>query len=282
MAYRVVTAGGSWRYAVVSLLLAAGFLWAPAAAADGAISQSYDTNSTNISPGALISLAASNSIVVEPADSNTNADNLIGVAANKPLLELSGDGKGGVQVVVSGTTGALVSDLNGTVKVGDRIAPSPIAGIGMKAVDSSEIVGTAQANLKDVPTVQKTVTGTNGKAVSITVGMVPVGVSVAYYSAVGSSGNTTSFVPSLLQSAANAITGRQVSPLRVLFGAAALVVGFVSVTVMLYASIRNGAISLGRNPLAEIALRRGLIDVIVAGVGVLVMTVLLVYAILLG
>lgn len=263
-------------------VLASGIFWLPTAAADSAISQSYSTNSTNISQGTLISLAASNSSFVVPASTSSNIDNLIGVAASKPLIELSEGGKSGVQVVVSGTTSAMVSDINGTVKVGDRIAPSPIEGIGMKATHSSEIVGTAQANLSNVPTLQKTVDGTDGKTVTITVGLVPIGVSVAYYSAVGSQGNSSSYVPSFLQAAANAVTGRQVSPLRVLFGAMALLLGFVSVTVMLYASIRNGVISLGRNPLAEIALRRGLIDVIIAGAGVLVMTILLVFVILLG
>lgn len=282
MVHRLVGAHTSWRRVAVAAVAVAGLSYAPAAAADGAISQSYDTNSTNISQGTLISLAATNSTVVEPADNAGNASNLVGVAASKPLLELSDGSKSGVQVVVSGTTRTLVSDLNGAVKVGDRIAPSPIAGVGMKAVNSSQIVGTAQSNLSDVPTVRESVAGTDGKTVNVNVGLVPVGVSVAYYSAVGAAGNTNSFVPTVLQSIANAITGRQVSPLRVLFGATALVIGFISVTVMLYASIRNGAISLGRNPLAEIALRRGLIDVIVAGIGVLVLTTLIVYAILLG
>jgi len=49
---------------------------------------------------------------------------------------------------------------------------------------------------------------------------------------------------------------------------------------MLYAAIRNQIISIGRNPLAQAELRKGLVDVIVAAIGVLIITVVVVYSVL--
>lgn len=251
-----------------------------------AISQTYETTNTNITQGALVSLATSGSSTVIPANS-TNVARLVGITASHPLVELSGNGtsKGSVstlQVVVSGTAQALVSDVNGPVTVGDKITASPVSGVGMRAVDSAEIVGTAQADLSTATSVQKTVAGTDGKSVTIHIGLLPIAVGVAYYSATTSSGTVSSFVPPFLQTIANSLTGKQVSPIRVLIGATALLLGFIAVTVMLYTSIKSGVISIGRNPLAEGALRKGLVDVIIAAIGVLIITLVLVYGVLLS
>ncbi|SRR6266511_3003929 len=245
--------------------------------AAGAISQGYKTTSTNVSKGALLSLVSSGSTSVEPANSTTNVSNLVGIAADKPLIELSGGGENSTQVVVGGSTEALVSDVNGTVKAGDKITASPISGVGMKAMEATEIVGTARANLDSIATVEQTITGKDGQKQTIKVGLLPIAVNVNYYSAAATQGTFASFVPPFLQSIANTVAGRQVSPVRVLLGATALLLGFVAVIVILYTSIRNGLISLGRNPLAQGALRKGLFDVIIAAVGLLIVTTVLVY-----
>lgn len=250
------------------------------AAGSSAISQNFTTQSNNISQGALVSLVANSSNQVAPANT-TNEAKLVGVDASKPLLELSSTGSNSIHVVVNGSTDALVSNMNGAVNAGDKITASPVSGIGMKASVSSEIVGIAQDSLNAVSTVQKAVQTTNGKSQTIIVGLLPISVNVSYYSSASSQGTVSAFVPNFLQTVANAISGKQVSPLRVLIGAVSLLLGFISVTVILYASIRNGFLSIGRNPLAQKALRRGLVDVIMAGIGILVITVSIVYAILL-
>src|ERR1700733_8142225 len=65
----------------------------PIAFADtaGAISQGFTTNTTNITQGSLVSLVSSNSNIVVPANSASNVANLVGIAADKPLVELSGN-----------------------------------------------------------------------------------------------------------------------------------------------------------------------------------------------
>lgn len=246
----------------------------------GAISQAYKTDSNNISKGALLSLVSTSSGKVELANSTTNVSYLIGVAAEDPLVQLSEGGEKSTQVVMGGSSEALVSDIGGAVKAGDKLTASPVSGIGMKAVDAVEIVGTAQADLSSVTTISKTVTDQAGKSRTIKVGLLPIAVNVTFYSAASSRGALSSFVPDFMQAIADGIAGKPVSALRALLGFAALILGFVLVIVMLKTSISSAAISLGRNPMAQKVLRRGLVDVIIAAFGVLVVTAAIIYAIL--
>lgn len=269
-----------WGIGLILTTLAVPIMSASAAhAMTGAISQSYETTTTNITQGALLSLASNGSDVVKPADSAGNAANLAGIAASNPLVELSNGSRNSIQVVVGGSTEALVSDINGPVKVGDKITVSPVSGISMKATASSEIVGVAQGNLSSVQTVTKSFAGSNGSPQTARVGLLPISVDVAYYSAASSGGTVSAFVPSALQNLANAITGEAVSPLRVLIGTVSLLLGFTTIAIMLYVGIRSNIISLGRNPLAANALRRGMIDVFLTAVGVLVLTGVIVAAV---
>ena len=242
--------------------------------------QGYETATTNITQGTLLSLTSSGSNVVAPATSGTSS-NLVGVAGSDPLLELSDSGRqrGTVQVVVGGSTEALVSDINGPVHVGDKIAVSPVSGIGMKATVSSEIVGVAQDNLSSVPTVAKTFSSTDGSRRTAKVGLLPISVNVAYYSAPAAGGTESAFVPPAFQNLASAVAGKAVSPLRVVVGTLVLLLGFTVIAIMLYVSIRSNIISIGRNPLAADALRRGMVEVLIAAFSVAVVTGVVVVAV---
>jgi hypothetical protein len=255
---------------------------APAAAQGGAISQGYQTSGSSISAGALVSLTASGSGQVELATASNGA-HLVGIAAEASTLELSTvSGQHSIQVVVGGTSEVLVSDANGALKAGDRVTVSPLAGIGMKATGSGEVVGTALKPLSSVKTVVQQAKGADGQSVIVHVGLVPVAVSVVYYSAVASVGTVSAFVPPFLQNVANAVAGKVVSPLRVLIGTIALLLGFLAVTIMLYVGVRSGVVSLGRNPLAADALRRGMVDILVAALGVLIVTGVIASAVILA
>lgn len=206
----------------------------------------------------------------------------MGIAVDKPLLALTSGTGTTVQAALSGTADTLVSNVNGTIHAGDLITASPIAGIGMKAVRPTVVVGTAQADLDSSSTVTKSVEGLNGKPVTVKIGLIPVAISVAYYSGGSASGLVSAYVPPILQSFADAITGKEVSPLRVLMGTLALLLGFGIVAIMLSTSIRNELISLGRNPLARTTLLRALVDIILAAIAVALITLVAVYAILIA
>lgn len=265
---------------LLGLLLLGGVLPISVSAATGAISQSYQTSSSNVSRGALLSLTSKGTTTVVPADSMA-APHLVGVATSKPLVELSSGNAGPstVQVVVSGSTEVLVSDLNGPVKAGDKITASPIAGLGMKALSASEVVGVAQADLDSVKTVAKDYAGTHGGNVSAKVGLLPVAINVTYYSGVPSGSDVSAFVPMFLQKIANSVAGKAVSPLRVLLGAAVLLIGFTMIIIMLYVGIKSEVISIGRNPLASDVLRGGLLDILITAVGLVIVTGVIVAAV---
>lgn len=263
------------------LLALAGTLIAPVGLASAeAISHSYATSSDNISKGALLSLVASGSSKVEPADSATNGGNLVGVAADEPLLSLSSGNERSTQVVIEGTTEVLVSDLNGDIRAGDKVTASPLSGIGMKVGDAAEIVGTAQADLSKVKTVVRRVTGQDGRPRDVKVGRLPVAVNVTYYSSGRDDTGLSAFVPSFLQSLANTVAGEPVPPHKVLISFVTLFLGFAIVIVMLQAAIRGGVISIGRNPLAYGKLRRGMIDIIIASIAILVLSAVAAYGLL--
>jgi hypothetical protein len=57
-------------------------------------------------------------------------------------------------------------------------------------------------------------------------------------------------------------------------------IGFIIVTVILYSAVRSGVISIGRNPLAYSKLRRGIIDVIIGAIAILILSGVVAYALL--
>jgi len=71
-----------------------------------------------------------------------------------------------------------------------------------------------------------------------------------------------------------------VSPLRVLAGTAAVVLGFLTIMMMLYTSVRGAMVALGRNPLAQSVIRKGLVDVAVTALAVLVVANVVAYVLL--
>lgn len=247
-----------------------------AAAADGALAQSFTTADGSLVAGTVVGLKSGSKSVVEKATSSAGRQ-LLGVTGDKPLVVL-GNGTDQAQVVVSGTTQTLVSSINGDIKAGDKITASPLEGVGMKAVDSTEIIGTAEGNLSDSTTTTRSVTDKSGASSTVTVGLVAVQVNVSYFAAPQS--KLDAIVPTFLVNVGSSIAGKDISPIRVLLGFAALLIGFIVAGVMLQAGVRAGVISLGRNPLAGGLLRRSLLDVLITSLGLLAIASIVFYIIL--
>lgn len=256
-----------------------GFLLAlvPPLGAQGvsSIAQGFQTTESNIVEGALVSLKSDTPNSIELANPE-RTNQLIGVVGTNPLIELSDDANS-VQVVTSGVTQTLVSNINGNVQPGDKITASPIAGVGMRATQTGVVVGTAQANLEEMATSERTITDKEGKQQTVKIGLVPVQVDTVFFAGVS---NGSSFVPGVLQDLANSIAGRQVSALRIMLASLLLILLLVSVVVLIYSSVRSSIISIGRNPLSENAVHKSLLQVGLTTVGLLAFTVILVYLIL--
>ena len=244
--------------------------------ASGSLSQGFSADDASLHAGTLVAIESRTNSIVGKATSD-HAQQLVGVIADKPLVALN-SGEQQVQVVVNGVTPALVSDVNGDIKIGDKITASPIEGVGMKALNATQIVGTAETNLKDSQTTTQTVTDVDGKKLQIHIGPVNVLVNVSYYSP--PQDHLSAVVPTFLVNLGSSIAGKSLSPMRVLIGFSGLLLGFIVAGIMLQAGVRAGIISLGRNPLAHKFLQRGLIDVMVTSVAVLLITVVTFYLIL--
>lgn len=240
-----------------------------------AISQGFTTSETDIATGAVVSFTPNSQDSVQLSNTD-RVTQIVGVVGNKPLIELSENGKE-VQVVIGGTTQTLVSDINGDIKAGDKITASPINGVGMKAVDSSLVVGTAQSGLSKAKTTTKTVKDKQGNSVEVKVGLVPVQINVTYYVAPN---EQKTFLPAFLQALANSVAGKDVSPVRVIVSSVVLVFGFVAIAVLLYSSTRSSIISIGRNPLSEGAVRKSLFEVGATALGILLVMLIAIYLVL--
>lgn len=239
--------------AVVVVLLGAAPLYTQTS---GIVAQGFVTNETNYSAGALMSLKQDTANEVELSNQK-QATRLIGVVGDKAFLDVS-DPNSNVSVVMNGAAQAMVSDLNGDIKTGDRVAASPISGVGMRATQNGLVLGVAQGDLSKAKTTARTVDGEDGKKYTVQIGLIPVQIQVTEYSVTnGSSG----VVPSSLQNFADAVAGREVSPLRVLLSTLLSVLLFAAIVTLLYGAVRSSIISVGRNPLSEGALRKSMMQV---------------------
>lgn len=269
----------AWRllYACACIILMValfGTNWTQAVGA-AAIGQSFATSDTTVAQGAIMSLKKDEANTVQLANRD-RAEQLVGIVGSDPLIELTDNSKS-VQIVTSGVTAGLVSDINGEVKTGDKITASPIEGVGMKATTSTMVVGVAQADLTSVKTSTRQVKDNTGQTVDVKVGTIPIQVNITFFA---TADDTASFLPSFLRDFANGVAGKDVSPVRVLIAATLLLLAFVSIAVLLYASVRSSIISIGRNPLSEVSVRKGLFQIGGISVAILLLTLITIYLIL--
>jgi hypothetical protein len=241
-----------------------------------AISQGFQTNEPDISPGAVVSLEVENQGRVQLANTS-RVDKLVGVVGDRPLIALS-NSTSETQVVTSGITQALVSNINGEVKAGDKITASPINGVGMKATTSTQVVGTSQEDFGNIQTKEFSITDRDGKSQVVRSGLLPIQVNVTYY--IPPEDKQASFLPPFLRQIANSIAGKEVPVLRVLVSLLVLLLGFVSTGVILYSSVQSSIISIGRNPLSEGAIHKSLLQVGGTSIGILLVMVITIYLIL--
>ena len=268
-------------HGVIASVVLAGSLFCAASVVNAqsgsaAISQGFAASDQNITNGTLVSLRQQAQAAVQIANPS-NVGNLVGVVSTQPLLAVSSSESNQVQVVVSGTTQALVSDINGVIKAGDKITASPISGVGMKATSSAEIVGTAQSDFNTSGAQTRTIQDTSGKAHVVHVGLLPLQVNVMYYTVVPAK---SSVLPSFLQNFADSIAGHDVSALRLFIGGTVLLLGLVSIGVLMSSAVRSSIISIGRNPLSESAVQKSLFAVGGAAIGILLLVLVAIYLIL--
>jgi hypothetical protein len=240
------------------------------------LSQGFST-SDNLPMGSIVSLKDGTTDQVVSA-STKNASNLLGVVINNDssLLSLSSNSKNQVQVATSGTATVLVSDINGEVEQGDEITASPIKGVGMKATDNAKVVGVAQGNMTADSNNKQQVEDENGHKQTVTLGEVPTQVNVSYYYAQPQK----TIIPAALQNIANSFAGKKVETLPIIISAVVFVITLIVVVSIIYSMIRSSIISVGRNPMAQSAVYRDVIQLSALVLGILAVALVVIYLVL--
>lgn len=238
------------------------------------ISESYQSTE-KIPVGSLVSLVKDSQTQVE-ASFPLNVDNMLGVVINpdSSLLSVSTGNTGQTQVATSGTLPVLVSNLNGEIKRGDHITASPLKGLGMLANGNVRVVGISQGEMTG--TRQETIKDIDGKDQKVTIGEVPVLINVAYFF----KEPEKSIIPASLQNVANSLAGREVKPIPIIVSGAIFVVTAIVVMSIIFSMIRNGIISIGRNPMSQSAVYRDVIQLSALVIGILAVATISIYLVL--
>ena len=262
---------------VASFLLLCLVFASHSASALTTISQGFLT-SDKVILGSIVSLESGSSDKVLAASVN-NSNGIIGVVINEgnSLLSLSTNKENQVQVATSGIVQALVSDINGEVSTGDQVTASPISGVGMKATDSVKVVGIAQGDLKDSSSgTKQAYKDTDGQEKSVFIAQIPVLINASYFF----KQPERTIIPSAVQKLANALAGKAVKPLPIIISLAIFVVAMIAVVAIIYSTIKNSIISVGRNPMSQAAIYRNLIQISVLVLAILAVAVIAIYMVL--
>lgn len=258
----------------------------PAPAEPANISQAV-THSFNADPGVqlgmIVKLKAKDNGTVEPLGQDS-IKALLGVVVkpNDSTITLSPQAAKTQQVYVAsnGHFMVLVSNQNGSIKPGDLITISALAGIGMKATESQSIVlgkaitafnGTSnvigKVNLKD-----KT-----GKVIEASLGRISVAIDITHNPLASS---TSDKVPEFLAKAAIGIANKQVSTARIYLGVVLIVVSAFVAANVVYSGVRSGMLAIGRNPLSRKSIFGSLVQTVIAGLIIFIVGILAVYLLL--
>ncbi len=242
------------------------------------VTRAYASDQT-LRRGMIVGLDEKDASKVVPIDT-TKISNILGVVVNPndSPITVSAENKQ-IFVATSGKYDVLVSDQEGAISASDYVTLSAISGIGMKATDQQRnILGRAVTSFDGVHNVLSTASLTDGKGGQrpINLGTISVEIAVARNPLAKSDNGA----PLLLNRAAEAIAGKAVSALRLYLSTIIFAVGTLIAGVILYAGIKSGIISIGRNPLSRKSIVKSVTGVYFLSLTVFVISVIAVYLLL--
>ena len=237
------------------------------------LSKSFDSVG-NINNGYIVSLDSLSSNTVQVA-TTYNQNNIVGVAVNpsQSLLAVN-PSQNTIQVATEGSAYVAVTNLNGSIKMGNQIAISPLNGVGMLAYPGSKVVGVAQETFSSNSTGKYfTIKTKAGSKVRVKVGFIKILILV------GSTNNSSSLVGGV-QNFTEALVGKSISSLKIVVSLVIASLGIVSIITIVYAAIDGTIVAIGRNPLARKNIFRVLRNVSFFAVIVLILSLLSIYLII--
>jgi hypothetical protein len=238
---------------------------------------------TPLDNGTIVQLVAKDAKKVKVATQKELA-NMFGVTVDRntlPLTISNGDQENEVFVAVSGTYNVLVSTQGGDIKSGDYVTMSSVNGVAMKAGTEEKVVfGRANASFdgKGLTLGQTTLKDSNGKDNQVVkIGSIPVTINIQRNPNIQS---TEANLPDMLRRVGQAIAEKEVSPVRIYLSMGIAAVSLIAAIAVLYAGVRSGVISIGRNPMGKKSIFRALLQVILTSVLILVIGLFAVYLLL--
>ncbi len=257
------------------------YILANAGAVSQLVAQGY-TSSSNLQPGMIVRLDSLSSGQVTALDLN-HINQMLGViiSASDSALTLSQTNASQQAVYVSnfGQHNVLVTNQNGPIKTGDFITISALSGVGMKADNNETLVlGRAAAGFDGIHNVisTDTLSSSNGQKLNLSIGIIPVNINIEPNPlAQGTRG-----VPAFINKLTKYATNKSVSASRIYLGMLCVVAGLIITITIVYSGIRNGFISIGRNPLAKRAIAVNLIRVVAIAIVIFATSIGAAYAII--
>ena len=235
-----------------------------------------------IDKGSIVILTGKDSNRVKIA-SQKDVTNMFGVVVDRTQLPLSvtNDGiENETFVAVSGTYTVLVSNQEGNINAGDYLTLSSLNGVAMKAGDTDVTVfGRANANFNDsnISLGTTTLKDSAGGTKTVKLGSVPVTIDIKSNP---NHKSTDVNAPEFLKRVGEAVADKEVSPIRIYIGVAIAVISLLAAIAVLYAGIRNGVISIGRNPMSKKSIFRAIFEVILTAALILIIGLFAVYLLL--
>lgn len=236
-----------------------------------------------IDTGTIVQLAGEKSNRVKVA-SQAQLQNMFGVVVDRNQLSVTlsnGSLENETLVAVSGTYNVLVSTQGGPIVSGDYVTLSSINGVAMKAgTEEKTVFGRANSSFDGKGVVLGTaqIKETSGKTnQTVKLGSIPVTVDIKRNP---NEKSTKTNVPEALQRIGQAIAEKEVSPIRIYLSMAITAVSLVAAIIVLYAGVRNSIISIGRNPMSKKSIFRGLLEIILTSILIVIIGLFAVYLLL--
>jgi len=213
----------------------------------------------------------------------SEVQNMFGVTVDKsqlPVVLSDASLKNEVFVAVSGTYNVLVSNQNGPISAGDYVTLSSINGIAMNAsTDKTTVFGRANESFdgKGLTLGTSELKASDGTVKKVVLGSVPVTIDIRSNP---NDQSTKVKAPEFLERIGKAIAEKEVSPIRIYLSMAITAVSIIAAIVIIYSGVRNGVISIGRNPMSKKSIFRALFEIILTSILILIIGLFAVYLLL--
>lgn len=194
---------------------------------------------------------------------NDSVDEMSGVVVsrNDSPLTVSDDSQQ-VFVANSGQYEVLVSNQNGNIGIGDYVTISALAGVGMKAGNTQQLILGKSVNGFDPnngslsSTKLKTA---SGQEQTVNLGFTTVDIDITRNPLLKGEAQ----VPTALRKIAEGIAQKDVPANRIYAAIGVMIMTSLISMIVLYAGIRSAMIALGRNPLSRKTIMRSMIQVVI-------------------